>query len=265
MTPPDPPPHALLLEARDAGRRVPGDPPGDGSGGAVAGGAAPSGGRWVWRHLALALAADEVLAVQGPTGAGKSLLLRALAGLDALDEGAVLLLGRPAEDWDVTRYRSTVAYLHQAPALFPGRVEENLREPFGYAVHEGLAYDGGRVLRMLEPLGRGRGFLDREVDGLSGGERQIVALVRAMLPGPHVLLLDEPTAALDPDATATVESLVRRWLGDRPDPGGTAGGTGTPDAGTEDRGVLWVTHDEAQARRVADRRVRLAEGRLVAA
>lgn len=253
MTSHDSPPHDAILALRDAGRRVSAPaggeaPPTDG------GGADPTGRRWVWRHLDLTLEPGEILAVQGPTGAGKSLLLRALAGLDALDEGRLLLLGRPAGEWPVTRYRSTVAYLHQSPALFPGGIEENLREPFGYAVHEGREYDRRRALRLLEPLGRTADFLDRGVEGLSGGERQIVALVRAMLPGPRVLLLDEPTAALDPEATGTVEDLVRRWLLRGAAGDGAGGG----------RGVIWVTHDEAQARRAAHRRLRLAEGRLTA-
>ena len=258
MTPHDAPLRGPLLEVRDAGRRVP-----------STGSAAPTPGAadagtnggvgWIWRHLELALTPGEVLGVRGPTGAGKTLLLRALAGLDALDEGELLLLGRPSEAWTMTRWRCSAAYLHQAPALFPGRVEENLREPFDYAVHADRSYDPDRALRLLAPLGRGRDFLHRAVDGLSGGERQIVALVRAMLPGPRVLLLDEPTAALDPEATGTVEALVRRWLDDAPAPDSGAGPT------TSGRGVLWVTHDEAQARRVADRRVRLSGGRLSAA
>lgn len=249
MTPPTPPPRDRILSLLNGGRRLPRR---DGDGEEDAG-ADEAGDRWIWRGLELGLGDGEVLAVQGPTGAGKSLLLRALGGLDALDEGQVRLLERPADAWEVTRYRSAVSYLHQAPALFPGGVEENLREPFDYAVHEGRAYERERALRLLRPLGRGGGFLDRRVEGLSGGERQIVALVRAMLPGPRVLLLDEPTAALDPDATATVEELVRRWLED--------GGAGDAADGPG-RAALWVTHDEVQARRASDRTLRLAGGRL---
>lgn len=244
VTSPDAPPHDTLLALRDAGRRIPTEDHGRGTAGD---GAGPDGGRWIWRHLELALPPGRILAVQGATGAGKSLLLRALAGLDALDEGEVHLMGRPSADWAVTRYRSAVTYLHQSPALFPGGVEENLREPFGYAVHGDRSYDRDEALRLLEPLGRTRAFLNRGVERLSGGERQIVALVRAMLPAPRVLLLDEPTAALDPDATGIVEALVRRWL---------------DDPAADGRAVLWVTHDEAQARRAADRRMRLADGRL---
>lgn len=259
----DTPPRDALLALRDGGRRVPGREPATGgdSEGSL-------GRRWIWRLLHLTLEPDEILAVQGPTGAGKSLLLRALAGLDALDEGQVFLLGRPCAAWDVTRYRSVVAYLHQSPALFPGRIEENLREPFGYAVRGDRAYDRRRALEILEPLGHSAGFLERGVEGLSGGERQIVALVRTILTGPRVLLLDEPTAALDPSATGTVEALVRRWLEAGPveavaasaagDGDGAPGYGGAPDG----RGVIWVTHDEAQARRAAHRRLRLAEGRL---
>lgn len=202
---------------------------------------------WIWRRLELSLAPGELVTVRGATGAGKSLLLRALAQLDPLDEGELFLLGRPADDWAATGWRRRVAYLHQSPVLLPGTVEENLHEPFGWKAHGDRSYDRTRVLARLEPLDRGRTWLGRDAADLSGGERQILALLRTLGVEPSVLLLDEPTAALDPEATGSLETLVRSWL----DEGGRA-----------PRAVLWVTHDARQARRVGGRRLVLEAGRL---
>lgn len=226
--PPTSGPGSPVLELRDGGRRVPG-----------------SGSRreWLWRHLQLALRPGELLVVAGPTGSGKSLLLRALATLDELDAGQVCVGGRTADEWPVTTLRRSAAYLHQSPALFPGTVEDNLREPFTWEENASGSYRRERALALLAPLGRGKSFLERSASELSGGERQILAIVRAMLLRPEVLLLDEPTAALDPDATDAVERLVRSWI----DEGGSA---------------LWVTHDRGQARRIGDRRLLLADGDL---
>lgn len=202
---------------------------------------------WIWRGLDLELAPGDLATVRGDTGAGKSLLLRALAQLDPLDEGEMSLHGRDVRDWPPPDWRRRVVYLHQSPVLLPGTVEENLRASFAWKAHADRTFDPDRVLARLEPLGRGRAWLERNAGDLSGGERQIVALVRALDVDPTVLLLDEPTAALDPSATDRLETLVRGWLDD---------GDGDP------RAVLWVTHDEAQARRVGRRRLRLEDGRL---
>lgn len=241
-----PPPHepSPLLEARDLGRRLPADPELAAGDRPAPGGTAPAS-RWIFRHVELALGRGELLTVHGATGSGKTLLLRTLAGLDGLDEGRVLLLGRPQPDWEPSEYRRTAVYLHQSPALQPGTVEENLREPFGFTVHRDRAYDADRAAGLLRRLGRGPGFRGKSTENLSGGERQAVALTRALLLEPQVLLLDEPTAALDPDATRGVESTVVAWLEEHPD-----------------RGVLWVTHDAPQADRIAHRKLRLAGGRL---
>lgn len=217
-----------LLELRNGGRRVPGE---------------AGEGRWLWREADLRLPSGELLVVAGPTGSGKSLLLRALASLDPLDEGEVRVEGRPADAWPVTRLRHRVVYLHQSPVLFPGSVEDNLREPFGWEEHEEREYRREEAIRLLAPLERGEPFLARDGSELSGGERQIVAVVRAMLLEPRVLLLDEPTAALDPSATSTVEGLVREWI-------------------TGERSAVWVTHDREQAGRIGDRRLLLREERL---
>lgn len=220
-----------VLRGRGIGRRPGGDP----------------GSAWIWRELELALAPGELVTVRGATGAGKTLLLRSLAQLDPLDEGELALLGRPAPEWPATGWRRRVAYLHQTPVLLPGTVEENLRELFRWKEHEDRSYDRRAVLDRLEPLGRGRAWLERDAGDLSGGERQILALLRTLGAEPSVLLLDEPTAALDPAATGRLETLVRGWLD---------AGEGAP------RAVLWVTHDARQARRVGGRRLVLEAGRL---
>lgn len=220
-----------VLRARGLGRR-----PGEG----------PDAG-WIWRGLDLELASGDLVALRGATGAGKSLLLRALAQLDPVDEGELLLLGRPVGAWKPPAWRRRVAYLHQTPVLLPGTVEENLRAPFAWRENADRSFDADRVLARLEPLGRGRTWLERDAGDLSGGERQIAALLRALDVGPTVLLLDEPTAALDPSATGQLETLVRSWL---------------DEADGDPRAVLWVTHDEAQAARVGRRRLRLEGGRL---
>jgi len=223
-----------ILEARDLGRRAPG------------------GGPWLLRGVSLALAPGDRLAVEGPTGAGKTVLLRALALLDPVTEGEVRFRGLPPADREVPTFRCRVAYLHQSPALAEGTVEENLRLPFGLAVHRnggadpgrGGGYDRARAVELLAALGRDEGFLGKEREDLSGGERQIAALVRLLQLEPEVLLLDEPTAALDPATTARAEELLTAW------------------AGAAGRAWIWVSHDPEQGARLADRRLRLDGGRI---
>lgn len=225
---------APILEAEGLGRRAPG------------------GGPWLLRGVSLALGAGDRLAVEGPTGAGKTVLLRALALLDPVDEGEVRFRGSSPADREVPAFRRRVAYLHQSPALAEGTVEENLRLPFRLAVHrnggggagEGARYDRGRAVELLAALGRDEGFLGKEREDLSGGERQIAALVRLLQLEPEVLLLDEPTAAFDPATTARAEELLSAW------------------AAAAGRAWIWVSHDAEQGARLADRRFRLAGGRI---
>lgn len=202
-------------------------------------------GETLLEGVSLAVAAGERIGIEGPTGAGKSLLLRALSLLDPIEGGAVVFRGSPVADSGVPAYRSRVAYLHQSPALVEGTVEENLRLPFALRIYRGRSFDRERAVELLEALGREPSFLAKRTDDLSGGERQVTALVRLLQLAPEVLLLDEPTAALDPASTALAEELIVRWV----------------DAG--ERATVWVTHDPAQAARVATRRLRLAGGRLM--
>jgi putative ABC transport system ATP-binding protein len=220
----------LLLEAHGIGRR---------------GG---SGGAWLLRDISLSLHTGERLALHGPSGAGKSLLLRALALLDPLEEGDVLWRGQPVVDALVPEFRRQVMYLPQRPALFEGNVAANLQLPFTLKAYRGRSFDQNQLLALLAQLGRDASFLARSQSDLSGGEAQLVAILRALQLAPTVLLLDEPTAALDAAAVHTIENLVASWLGEH----------------AQERAVVWVSHDASQAKRVATRTLGLQNGRLQA-
>lgn len=187
-------------------------------------------------RVSLRIAAGERWSVFGPTGAGKTLFLRALALLDAIDSGQVLWNESPIADADVPAYRRNVIYLHQRPALIEGTVEDNLKLPLSFHAAKDTAWSRELVTHYLDCIGKPWQFLERTADQLSGGERQIVALIRALLQGPQVLLLDEPTAALDRDSAHKLESLVQTYLTDAP----------------QQRASVWITHDAAQVERVAD-------------
>lgn len=221
-------PRAPLLSARDLGRRHPG------------------GDSWLFQDFNLDLESGDRLALVGPTGSGKSLILRALALLDPVDSGEVLWRGNPIADTEVPSYRSQVTYLQQRSPLVPGTVEENLRIPFDLQVRSKLPFPHDEALHLLETFGAGEEFLAKKDANLSGGERQIVGLLRAFLAQPTVLLLDEPTASLDRDSAANVEDLVLAWQAESPD----------------SRTYLWVSHDPEQVVRVAARTLKLARGRL---
>ena len=195
--------------------------------------------RWIWRGLDLTVAEGESVAITGPSGSGKTLFLRALAGLDPVQEGTLYLEGRPLQAWPAPLYRSRVVYVAQRPALFDGTVEDNLARPFTLAVRRGHAFDRRRALEVLAALGRDAEFLRRPVTVLSGGEAQIVALARALLVEPAILLLDEPTASLDADAARRAEALIGRGLAAGAGPASGPVTTGSSWPGSRAAGSAW--------------------------
>jgi putative ABC transport system ATP-binding protein len=208
------------------------------------GGAGPEE-RWLLRGISVAVGSGERIAIVGPTGAGKTVLLRAMALLDPLDEGEILWRGRPIDDAAVPGFRRRAIYLHQRPALVEGTVEGNLRRPFGFTASNG-GYDPVRMKETLSALGRDASFLAKLTADLSGGEAQIAAFLRAIQLDPRVLLLDEPTAALDREAASAIERLVEGWFAEE----------------EGERALIWVSHDHDQARRMTGRVIGLSAGRM---
>jgi ABC-type iron transport system FetAB ATPase subunit len=184
----------------------------------------------------LSVASGECVAIMGPSGSGKSLLLRQVADLDP-GTGEVWLDGGPRSAMPGPAWRRKVAYCQAEAGWWDDRVA-----PHFPAAEKGRMAD---VLALMERLKLPARLLACQVHELSTGERQRMGLVRALLNEPAVLLLDEPTAALDEDATACVEAELRARL--------AAGAS-----------ALLVTHARAQASRVARRILHIRDGRLEA-
>ncbi len=175
------------------------------------------------------LADGEALAVLGPSGSGKTLLLRAIADLDP-NEGQVSLDGASRESMPAPVWRRQVTYLPAEPGWWADRVDDHFPEP--------------EVARALfAPLMLPATMMERPVAELSTGERHRIALARALVQSPKVLLLDEPTSGLDQGSTRAVEALLRARIGD-----GAA--------------LLFSTHDEELAERLGDRQLRVRKGRV---
>lgn len=180
----------------------------------------------------LDLAGGECVSLSGPSGAGKTILLRAIADLDPT-EGKVSLDGTDRETFAAPEWRRNVCFL----AAEPGWWAETARAHFP-------VYDG--AVSLLPDLGLSPGLLDQPLSQLSTGERQRLALARLLLVTPRVMLLDEPTSALDSEATAQVEKILNTRL---------AGGAS----------ALLVTHAREQARRMARRHLAIDHGRVTEA
>lgn len=205
----------------------------------------PDGQRWLLHNISLGIQPGERVALLGPSGAGKTLLLRALVLLDPYDQGQLRWRGQRVAGETIPGFRRQAIYLPQRPSVGAETVEAALRQPYAFQVHRDRSWDREGVLRLLADFGRDALFLAKQGRDLSGGERQITALIRALQLEPTLLLLDEPTAALDGDAVAAAEAVLDRWH-----------------TAAAERALVWVTHDAALARRVSRRTLTIREGKL---
>jgi putative ABC transport system ATP-binding protein len=179
----------------------------------------------------LNLGTGACAAITGPSGSGKSLFLRMIADLDP-NEGKVWLNGRERASMPAPQWRKQATYLSAESGWWADRMIEH--------------FDADRrseVAALAARLGLRADLLDAPVAQLSTGEKQRFSLVRALLPSPPVLLLDEPTGPLDEDSVVAVEALLQERMS-----------TGTS--------VLLVTHDPNQAERLGDQRYRMVAGHL---
>lgn len=210
---------------------------------------ASSTGKQLVAPTTVELHAGDRVALTGNSGGGKSLLLRCLVWLNAGQTGELTFLGERVTA-NIPRFRARCLYIPQAAALEgdgtdSSTVLELLHVPFQLQSHAESSFDELRIRQWLLELNRDKSFLQQSTATLSGGEQQIVALLRALQLDPNILLLDEPTSALDESTTLAIEALVMRWQ-----------------AESGDRAIVWISHNSNQAKRIGARHWYMQEGAL---
>lgn len=199
-------------------------------------------GKTILTDIGFEIEAEERVAILGPSGSGKSTLIRMINRLDEPTSGQIRIDGENYDAFPPGLLRRRLGMVMQQPFLFPGTVAHNLS--FG-PLSQGKQLSEKEIQDLLAGVDL-RGFENRDISKLSGGEAQRVNLARTLANKPEALLLDEPTSALDEAAEAEVEATILSVI--------------TNQKVT----CILVTHDPAQARRLADRVLLLEGGRLVA-
>lgn len=196
--------------------------------------------KYILKNISLSINEGDFVSIVGPSGSGKSTFLKLCSSLISPDEGDMLFKNKSFKEYDDVNLRKKVSYCFQIPYLFDHTVEDNLKFPY---VLRNKAFDINRVKELFNIFNMDISFIKKEVNNLSGGEKQRIALIRNLLFEPDILLLDEVTSALDKDNTLIVENVIKLM---------------------NKRGItiLWVTHNEAQSRKYANKLITIESGLL---
>lgn len=199
------------------------------------------------RDVDLDIPAGEVVALVGPSGAGKTSLVRLLNRLDDPTSGTLTYGGVAIDSIHVRELRRKVAFVFQAPVMFAGTVMDNLvlARDLARAAARPASLETPEPAEALQLAGVDPSLASRDAQSLSGGERQRVSIARALMTAPEALLLDEPTSALDPDVAGHILTTVRSL------------------ADTMHLTVLMVTHRLDEARSMSTHTVFMEAGTVI--
>ena len=165
-------------------------------------------GTLLFNAFSLSASLGEKITITGPSGSGKLTLLRCIMGFTPASAGTIRILNEEITAASIWRLRGKMAYVAQEPELGEGVVRDALIRPFGYRINRALSYDEHESLRLFDCFLLPPSLIDKDITTLSGGEKQRVALVAALLLQRPVLLLDEVASALD----SASKQAVRDYL-----------------------------------------------------
>ncbi|MCY6355630.1 ABC transporter ATP-binding protein [Clostridium sp. ZS2-4] len=182
----------------------------------------------------------DFISIIGPSGGGKSTLLKLISNLVSASKGSISFKNKDITQYSPLEIRQQCAYCYQLPYLFGNTVLENLAFPYeirGKKIH----FD--KIYELLSLFKMDKDYIDKNVDKLSGGEKQRLALIRTLIFKPEVLLLDEVTSALDTDNTLIVENIIK-------------------DLNNKGTTILWVTHNIDQSKKHANKLLTIENGKI---
>lgn len=197
-------------------------------------------GKTILDNISADIGAGDFIAVIGPSGSGKSTFLKLCAHLISPTCGNILYQGKNIIEYSPTELRRKIAYCFQIPYLFGDSVMDNLNFPFYI---RNINPDTERINKLFSMFNMSTDLLSKDVNNLSGGEKQRLSLIRTLICKPEVLLLDEITSALDEDNTRLVEDII----------------TSLNEEGVT---ILWITHNLEQGRRHANKALTIEAGKI---
>jgi len=184
----------------------------------------------------------EITCIVGRSGGGKSTFLRLLNNMVSSDKGKILFKGKEIEDYNPINLRREVSMMPQNPVIFSGSIRDNFDITLNYNDEYAMADE--KYEKVLRKVGLADHNLDEDADKLSGGEKQRLALARILILDPDILLLDEPSSALDEETERLIIEMVVKCMREK------------------DGTLIMVTHSKAIAEKYGDRIITINEGKL---
>lgn len=182
----------------------------------------------------------DFISIVGPSGGGKSTLLKLVSNLISPSKGSISFKNKDIIQYSPIEVRQQCAYCYQLPYLFGNTVLENLAFPYEI---RGKKIDFDKISELLSLFKMDKDYIDKNVDKLSGGEKQRLALIRTLIFQPEVLLLDEITSALDADNALIVENIIK-------------------DLNQKGTTILWVTHNLDQSKKHTNKLLTIENGKI---
>lgn len=182
----------------------------------------------------------DCISVIGPSGGGKSTLLKVMADLITISEGDIKYKDKHYRDYDPLILRRSISYCIQLPYLFGNTVSDNLSFPFLIRKEKVNEY---RIIELLNKFNLSSDYLNKDVKSLSGGEKQRISIIRSLVYTPEVLLLDEATSALDKENAESVEEIIE-------------------EINKHGVTVIWITHNIEQSESIFNKRIKIKSGKI---